>query len=58
MISHTFYKDLFYKIRNLYNDYLKSNDKYNLIVVDSTYNNTNINNIKGKLETCLNLLLY
>jgi len=34
MIPHTFYKDLFYKIRNLYNEHLKSNDKYNLIVVD------------------------
>ena len=34
MIPYTFYKDLFYKIINLYNEHLKSNDKYNLIVVD------------------------
>jgi len=58
MIPHTFYKDLFYKIRNLYNEYLKSNDKYNLIAVDGTYNNTNVNNIKGKLETSLNMGYY
>ena len=58
IIPHTFYKDLFYKIRNLYNEYLKSNDKYNLIAVDGTYNNTNVNNIKGKLETRLNMVVH
>ena len=58
MIPYAFYKDLFYKIRNLYNEYLKSNDKYNLIVVDGTYNNTNVNNDKGKLETSINMGYY
>jgi len=58
IIPHTFYKDLFYKIRNLYDEYLKSNDKYNLIAVDGTYNNTNVNNDKGKLETNLNMGYY
>jgi len=58
MIPHTFYKDLFYKIRNLYNKHLKSNDKYNSIAVDGTYNNTNVNNVKGKLETSLNMGYY
>jgi len=58
IIPHTFYKDLFYKIRNLYDLHLKSNNKYNLIAVDGTYNNTNINNDKGKLETCLNMGYY
>ena len=58
IIPSSFYKDLFYKIRDLYNTYIKSNDKYNLIAVDGTYNNTNINNIKGKLETSLNMGYY
>ena len=58
MITHTFYKDLFYKIRNLYNEHLKSNDKYNLIAVDGSYNNTNVNNDKIKLETSLNMGYY
>ena len=58
MFSHTSYKDLFYKIRNLYDEYLKSNDKYNLIAVDSTYDNTNVNNDKGKLKTSLNMCYY
>ncbi len=50
----TFYKSLFYKIRNFYNDNIKT-ENYNLIVVDGTYNNTNVNNIKGKIETSLNI---
>ena len=54
MMSDTFYKSLFYKIRNLYNDNFKT-ENYNLIAVDGTYNNTNVNNIKGKLETSLNM---
>ena len=58
IIPCEFYKDLFYKIRDLYNKNLKSNDKYNLIAVDGTYNNTNVNNIKGKLETSLNMGYY
>jgi len=58
MIPHTFYKDLFYKIRNLYNEHLKSNDKYNLIAVDGTYNNTNVNDVEGILETSLNMGYY
>jgi hypothetical protein len=54
MMTDTFYKYLFYKIRNFYNDNFKSND-YNLVAVDGTYNNTNVNNIKSKLETSLNM---
>jgi len=57
MINDTFYKSLFYKIRNLYNDNFKFDD-YNLIGVDGTYNNTNVNNIKGNLETSLNMGFY
>ena len=57
MITDTFYKSLFYKIRNLYNNNFKFND-YNLIGVDGTYNNTNVNNIKGNLETSLNMGFY
>ena len=58
MIPHTFYKDLFYKVRNLHNENYKSNDKFNLIAVDGTYNNTNVNNVKGLLETSLNMGYY
>jgi len=58
MIPYTFYKDLFYKIINLYNEHLKSNDKYNLIAFDGIYNNTNVNNDKCKLETSLNMGYY
>ena len=57
MMPDTFYKSLFYMIRDLYNNNFKFND-YNLIAVDGTYNNTNINNKKGKLETCLNMGYY
>jgi hypothetical protein len=58
MFPHTFYKDLFYKVRNLYNEKIKLNDKFNLIAVDGTYNNTNVNNVKSKLETSLNMGYY
>jgi len=58
MIPEHFYKNLFYKVRNLYDQYFKSKNEYNLIAVDGTYNNTNINNQKGKLETCLNMGYY
>ena len=57
MMSDTYYKSLFYKIRDLYNDNFKFND-YNLVAVDGTYNNTNVDNIKGKLETSLNMGFY
>jgi hypothetical protein len=46
------------KVVNLYNKNFKPNDSYNLITVDGTYNNTNVNNVKGKLETCLNMGYY
>ena len=35
----------------------KSKNPFNVIVVDGTYNNTNIHNDK-KLETCLNMWYY
>jgi len=54
IMTDTFYKSLFYKIRNFYNDNFK-NQNYNLIAVDGTYNNTNVNNIKSELETSLNM---
>lgn len=57
IMCHTFYKSLFYKIRDLYNIKFKSND-YNLVAVDGTYNNTNVNNVKSKLETSLNMGYY
>lgn len=45
MMTDIFYKSLFYKIRNLYNDNFKF-ENYNLIAVDGTYNNTNVNKLK------------
>jgi hypothetical protein len=57
LIKDDFYKSLFYKIRDLYNLNFKNNN-LNLIAVDGTYNNTNINNIKHKLETSLNMGYY
>lgn len=58
IMPDTFYKNLFYKVRDLYDKNFKPNDDYNLIAVDGTYNNTNVNNVKGKLETCLNMGYY
>ena len=58
IMPDTFYKNLFYKIRDLYNENFKLDNGYNLIAVDGTYNNTNVNNVKGKLETCLNMGYY
>ncbi len=57
LINNDIYKSLFYKVRDLYNLNFKSDD-FNLIAVDGTYNNTNINNIKHKLETSLNMGYY
>ena len=54
-IPLSFYNELFIKIKKLLNKYLnKKNDDFNIIAVDGTYSNTNINNDK-KLETCLNM---
>ena len=52
-----FYNDTF-KIKSLLDKYLnKNNNLYNVISVDGTYSNTNINNDKS-LETCLNMGYY
>jgi hypothetical protein len=58
MMTDTFYKSLFYKIRNLYNDNFKNINDYNLLTVNGTYNNTNVNNIKGNLETSLDINFF
>ena len=57
LIKDDIYKSLFYKVRNLYYLNFKT-DNFNLIAVDGTYNNTNVDNIKHKLETCLNMGYY
>jgi hypothetical protein len=57
MIPLSFYKDLFIKIKNYFNKKF-NNFEYNIISVDGTYNNTNVNNIKSKLETNLNMGYY
>ena len=58
IMSTTFYKNLFYKVAHFYNDNFKIKNQINLVAVDGTYNNTNINNIKGNLETSLNMGFY
>lgn len=58
-ISVDFYKNKFSEIIELYKK-LKNikDDKLIKIAVDGTFNNTNIYNKKGILETCLNLGFY
>ena len=57
-IPLAFYNDIFFKIKKLLDKYLnKNNEQYNVIAVDGTYSNTNINNDK-QLETCLNMGYY
>jgi len=57
LVKDDIYKSLFYKVRDLYYLNFKT-DNFNLIAVDGTYNNTNVNNIKHKLETSLNMGYY
>ena len=54
----TLYYNLFNKIKKNYNDLFKNTLNYDIIAVDGTYNNTNIKNIKGCLETNLNMGYY
>jgi len=56
-IPISFYNDIFIKINNLLNKYLNKNNSFNVICIDGTYSNTNINNNK-KLETSLNMGYY
>jgi hypothetical protein len=52
-----FYVDLFNKISKLYLDFFDKNEK-KIVGVDGVYNNTNVFNIKGFLETSMNLGLF
>ena len=54
----SFYYSLFNKIKKSYNNLFKNISNYDVIAVDGTYNNTNIKNIKGCLETNLNMGYY
>lgn len=58
LIDFDIYNDIFNKVKNLHTE-LFSDDKQKKflkrIAIDGTYNNTNIHNIKGILETSLNL---
>jgi hypothetical protein len=51
-----YYKNIHERILNIHNKYT-GNYEYNIIAVDGTYNNTNINNNKN-LETSLNMGYY
>lgn len=55
LIPLSVYKYLFFKVRDLFNSNYSINKEFNLIAVDGTYNNTNLNNKKGVLETSLNM---
>jgi hypothetical protein len=46
---------IFKEIKKLYSDLFEDDQLTKLIAVDGTYNNTNVFNIKGYLETSLNL---
>ena len=52
------YNDLFLKVRNLYFNTYKPINNFNIVAVDGTYNNTNVKDIKGNLETTLNMSYY
>jgi len=49
-----FYVDLFNKIINLYLDFFNDNKVKKLISIDGVYNNRNVFNTKGFLETSMN----
>ena len=58
-ISVDIYNDIYNKVKNLYNKLMIiDDDKDKIIAVDGVFNNTNILNIKGNLETTLNLGIY
>jgi hypothetical protein len=52
------YSEIYKNLLNLYNEFFIDKDIKRLIAVDGTYNNTNVYNIKGYLETSLNLRFF
>ena len=54
-IPFEFYSYIFNKITKLYNNLFVDPTIQRLIAIDGTYNNTNVFNIKGYLETSLNM---
>jgi len=54
-IPFEFYVDIFNKITKLYYDLFNDDKIKKIIAIDGTYNNTNVYNIKGFLETSLNM---
>lgn len=57
-IPISFYLDIFKKISKVHTDYFSDNEIKKLVAVDGTYNNTNVYNLKGMLETSLNMGLF
>ena len=55
LIPFKTFKNIFEKLSNLYLNYFKDDTLKKIIAVDGIYNNTNVLNIKGFLETSLNL---
>ena len=54
-IPLTFYVGIYEKLTKLYLNFFKDEMITKLIAIDGTYNNTNVHNIKGFLETSMNL---
>ena len=55
LIPIDYYVDIFQKIKEIYENLFKNDNNNKIIVIDCTYNNTNVYNIKGFLETSLSL---
>ena len=53
-----YYRYIFTSIKNIYNNTFKNNNEKNIIAIDGTYINTNINRNKGTLQTSLCMGYY
>jgi hypothetical protein len=54
-IPLSYYLSIHHKLFSVYKNKFIKTDKTSILSVDGTYNNTNIKNIKGYLETSLNM---
>ena len=55
MIPLSFYSYIYNKLNDIYNDNFVDKTLLKFYACDGIYNNTNLKNIKGYLETCLNM---
>jgi hypothetical protein len=54
-IPLSYYANVYYKIKDVYTNYFIDKSKDIILAGDGTYSNSNVYNIKGYLETSLNL---